>query len=189
MPSNSSHLPKNLVIGYSSNQQKQRIDALKVEMLRKYSHLNLRFFPDSICMQAKISIKTARHQSLLIDPGLYADILCTESFIAENFVHHSRSSSRHKDGQQYILNSTTLEKLGHSFVLKATFGPSFLSLWFRNESSCDTLELPLCHALEILNKLHHRFQKVSTSELSSNELDSHDDDKTEANYSRDSATA
>lgn len=145
-----------------SSYQRQHIERLKTEMTRKYRHLHPRFFTDSICMQAKIDINVNPGQSLLIDPGLYADILQTENFIAEHFEHRLPNRSGRKDGQQYVLTNEEIAHIGHKFVLKATFGPSFISLWFRNESTCDRLETPLCYALEIMNKLHDRINRVST---------------------------
>ena len=142
--------------------QSSRIERLKAELQSKYEHLHPRFYPDSICMQAKISISVLPGQSLLIDPGLYADVLQHENFQAEYFKHRLPNKSGVKDSQQFVLNNEAISSIGHRFVLKATFGPSFISFWFRNESTDDRLDIPLCYALEIINKLHDRLNRVST---------------------------
>lgn len=145
-----------------STAQRLHIEHIKDDLSRKYRHLNPTFYSDSICMQAKIIIDTPRGTSLLKDPGLYADVLQTEHFVPEKFKHHRPSFNGLKDGQQYVLSCDTLKGLGHNFVLKATFGPSFISLWFRNKSSHADLELPLCYAFEIMNKLYDRISRIST---------------------------
>lgn len=164
-------MPKNTADNYNdahkfvklSTGQRVHIERIKDDLSNKYRHLNPRFYDDSICMQAKIDINIPRGQSLLKDPGLYADILQTEHFIPESFQHYrTKASTQKRDGQQYVLTNDTLKSIGHDFVLKATFGPSFISLWFRNESSCADLEVPLCYAFEIMNKLYDRINRIST---------------------------
>lgn len=153
--------------------QRRHIEHLKYEMLSKYPHLHLRFYPDSICMQAKIDINVKPGESLLLDPGLYSEILQAENFIVDNFEHRLPSNHGKKDGRQYVLVNEKIAKIGHKFVLKATFGPRFISLWFRNESSCDRLEIPLCYALEILNKLHDRLNRVSPKTINNDLEEKH----------------
>ncbi|MGK0442994.1 MAG: hypothetical protein ACJA0N_002814 [Pseudohongiellaceae bacterium] len=143
--------------------QRLHIEQIKDKLSRKYKHLNATFFDDSICMQAKINISVPRGQSLLNKPGLYADILQTEHFVPETFKHHSPNPIHKRDRQQYVLSNDMLKSIGHDFVLKATFGPSFISLWFRNESTSADLEASLCYAFEVMNKLHDRIQRTSTS--------------------------
>lgn len=145
-----------------STAQRLHIEQVKDDLSKKYRHLNPTFYNDSICMQAKININIPRGTSLLKDPGLYADVLQTEHFIPEQFKHQRPRFSGQRDGQQYVLTNDTLKSIGHQFVLKATFGPSFISIWFRSESSAADIELPLCYAFEIMNKLHDRVNRIST---------------------------
>lgn len=145
------------------HEESKRIKALKEQLKVNYAHLHPSFYPNSICMQAKISISVNPGESLLKDPGIFADILKTENFVEEPI--SSIKASVRQQAKQYILVNDEIADIGHRFVLKAIFGPSFVSLWFRNESSCDRLEVPLCYALEIMNKLHDRLNRVSTKQL------------------------
>lgn len=151
------------LITISQHEEDERIKALKDELKVNYAHLNPRFYPNSICMQAKIPIRINPSESLLKDPGIFADILKTENFVEEG-ISCVKTGFR-QQAKQYVLVNEEIAHIGHRFVLKAIFGPTFLSLWFRNESSCDRLEVPLCYAFEIMNKLHDRLNRVSTKQF------------------------
>lgn len=136
------------------------------EMLEKYPHLSPQFYPSN-CMQAKICLKNNIGESLKDNPEQYADILTSEKFIPHRLKHRLSSCDEHDDHLQYILINKELEKIGFKFVLKATFGRNFISMWFRNESSHWRLDLPLFYALEIINKIAERAKSIETQRSAS----------------------
>ena len=156
---------KNLDI-YQSNDRtltrQQIIDIIERESREKYPHLHVRFHPDR-CMQAKIHIDKVKASLLSQTPQALIDILRSENFVPEEFKHHLPQCDSTRDNPQFVLVNTELKKIGYRFVMKATFGPSFISFWFRNESDAARLDLPIFYALEILNKLSYKFSDAAAA--------------------------
>lgn len=148
---------------FQSDHRMSRAELLAMierETRSKYPHLSPRFYPDH-CMQAKVTIPATEGSLLNNAPEDYIEILRSENFFAETFSHHLSHCDGRRDGQQYVLVNTELAKIGYQFVMKVTFGPNFLSVWFRNESRNERIDLPVFYALEILNKIHHKFMAAA----------------------------
>ncbi|MEE8059997.1 MAG: hypothetical protein V3T17_19525, partial [Pseudomonadales bacterium] len=140
------------------------LELIKRESRYKYPHLNPCFYPDH-CMQAKINIKTAGHSLLHPTPDIYINILKSENFFPEFFKHRLPQCDSSKDCHKYVLINKEMEKIGYKFVMKATFGPSFISIWFRNESENERIDLPVFYALEILNKISDKINHIDENML------------------------
>lgn len=139
--------------------REQMLGLIERESQTKYPHLHVRFYPNR-CMQAKVAIKGA-HLLLSDDtPQVLIDILSSERFVLEHFTHRLPHCNGGKDKKQYVLQNRELKTIGYQFVMKATFGPSFISFWFRNESNSERIDLPVFYALEILNKISHKVDEA-----------------------------
>lgn len=152
----------NLAIYQDSDHQLSRDEVLTLiesESRAKYAHLSPKFYPDH-WMQAKISINDAGSSLLHNTPKKYIDILRSEKFTPESFAHFNENSPNEKDGQQYVLENLELKSIGVTFVMKATFGPNFISVWFRNDSTNPRMDLPIFYGLEILNRIHHKIDAL-----------------------------
>ena len=134
--------------GEARPSHREMLDRIWDEIRNNYAHLNVAFLPD-VYMQAKIRLAAPRASLLNQPSNTLVDILQSEGFQPDD--QGAEGGSR-----QYVLNQRYREKDGCRFVLKAAFGPSFISFWFRNESPETRLDLPLIYALEILNRIYHR---------------------------------
>lgn len=158
---------KNLGIYQAEDNQLSRqeiIDLIQRETREKYPHLRVTFYPDW-CMQAKISVKCPPGSLLHDTPPILIDILKSANFYPEKFNHYLPTGDDSTDRMQYVLKNTELKKIGYQFVMKAIFGPAFLSFWFRNESFAPRLDLPVFYALEIINRLSHKITEATNRGL------------------------
>lgn len=158
---------KNLEIYQSEDSSLSRQDYIELierETRDKYPHLHVSFYPDW-CMQAKITVKCPPGSLLTETPPILIDLLKNANFHAETFTHHLSQTNSSQDKTQYVLTNTELKKIGYQFVMKAIFGPAFISFWFRNDSFAPRLDLPVFYALEILNQLNDQIQVAQSRGL------------------------
>ncbi len=164
------NISKELSLYQATNPAQSHDDLLEIisrETRQKYPHLNVRFYPDNY-MQAMIRIKATKQSLLKKSPLDFINVLHAENFYPEQLNHQSLHDGEPKEEQrdafQYVMKNNELEKIGYRFVMKASFGPTFISFLFKNISDNSRLDLPVFYALEILNKLHQTLNEASNSE-------------------------
>ncbi|WP_339668047.1 hypothetical protein [Dasania marina] len=144
--------------GLKQTEYDQHFASLIQPFIKAYAHLNPLFFADTSCLHTRIDIDIPKGKSLLHSPGLYADVLQTEHFIPV---------SLGKDGfgqqQQYVFSNPQLPGTDRSFELSATFGTRFIALQLKSEADTNNMQPLLRYALEIIDKLHERINRVTTS--------------------------
>ena len=150
-------LPVNRVLSHQ-----QMLAAIAGEITKTPENLYVQYLPDR-CMQAKISVSGLKCSMLQKTPASLVDALRSENFHPESFSHLREECNNTKEVQQYTLLNQGPGCAGHLFVMKAVFGPSFISFWFRNESPLPRIDLPVIHALEILQRLSTKVDDLVTS--------------------------
>lgn len=148
--------------GDSDMSHREILAYVEKEIQQNYAHLSPLFYPDN-CFQAKIRVPSGSKVVLLNNPKPYIEILEDSGFTPHRFEHVNESCDHNKDGTQYTLINREIEKIGYRFVLKATLGTNFISVWFRNESQDWRLDLPVFYALEIINRLQDRVNQADVT--------------------------
>ena len=144
---------------HMTSERYQQILALTMaEISQRYAHMSPRFFPNHT-MQAKIQLHN-RTVSMLKRPEPYIQTLLDQRFLPESIVIREVKEQTPLSSHQYLLVNTDLTAIGYEFMLQATLGQSFIAVAFRNLSKHWRLDIPLFYALEILNRVEERINRI-----------------------------